>query len=113
MGSGAGPDPCQCGEGGEQGGESIGGEVAEGGFCIRPAGNEFRDPRHGGHLGRGFQGHQGDGNKKQDAEQGKETAHRYLITRPGLGPASAFGICEEFTGIDRFANNRKQEGVIG
>jgi len=54
VGSGAGPYPCQCGEGGEQGGESIGGEVAEGGFCIRPAGNEFRDPRHHGHLGRGF-----------------------------------------------------------
>jgi len=35
------------------------------------------------------------------------------IQRQGVGPASAFGICEEFTGIDRFANNRKQEGVIG
>ena len=88
-----GPDPSQCSEGGEQGGESIRGEVAEGGFGIRPAGNEFRDPRHGGHLGQGSQGHQGDGNTKQDAEQGKEIAHGYSITRPGLEPASAFGIC--------------------
>jgi hypothetical protein len=38
---------------------------------------------------------------------------RMDIEMPGLGPASAFGICEEFTRIDRFANNRKQEGVIG
>ena len=65
MGSGVGPDPCQCGEGGEQGGESIRGEVAEGGFGIRPAGYEFRDPRHGGHLEQGGQGHPDNRGKKQ------------------------------------------------
>ena len=65
MGSGAGPDPSQCGEGGEQGGEIIWGEVAEGGLGIRPAGNEFRDPRHGGHLGQGFKGHPDNRGKKQ------------------------------------------------
>jgi hypothetical protein len=66
VGSGARPDSSQCGEGGEQGGESIRGEVTESGFGIRPSGNEPGNPGNRGHSGRGFQRQPDDSGKNKE-----------------------------------------------